>query len=102
MQSSRLIKTAVLIFIAADAVFLLAVKSPARLVGLAAVGRSGCALGGTLQSSQNTKQHFQLKEYFERNSRILKHDPGGLALWETPRGQFWMPNGDHSLPLLLA
>lgn len=36
------------------------------------------------------------------SSRIIRRD-AGLALWSTPRGQYWIPDGnDAILPLLLA
>ena len=102
MQLPRVVKTVVILFVAADALFLLAVKSPARLLALSAIGHSGCSLDGTLQSFDNAKKQFELRKYFQRATRLLRSDPAGVELWDTAYGQIWAPKGGDILPLLLV
>ncbi len=102
MLVSRLLKIALIILVLADTVFLLAVKTPARLYALSALGRSGCQLPGTLQGFENSKRQYSLQEAFKRTARVIERDPAGYELWETPKGRWWMPQGDQVLPFLLA
>ncbi len=102
MQLPRVIKTVLVVFVAADALFFLAVKSPARLLALSAVGRSACSLDDTLQSFNNRKKQFELRDYYHRNNKLVSHDPAGVVLWDTPKGPLWTPAGDDVLPFLMA
>ena len=102
MQLPRLIKTVILVFVAADVLFLLAVKSPARLLALSAIGHSGCALDGTLHSFDNAKAQFNLRQYFQKSIHVVERDPAGFELWETPKGRIWTSKGDAILPFLLS
>ena len=102
MLVSRLLKIALIIVVLADTVFLLAVKTPARLYALSALGRSGCQLPGTLQGFENSKRQYALRESFKNAVRVVERDPAGYELWETPNGRWWMPQGDQVLPFLLA
>jgi FkbM family methyltransferase len=102
MQLLRLIKVIVFVLVAADALFLLAVKTPARLVALSAIGHSGCPLNSTLQSFDNAKKQFNLRQYFQKNIHVVSRDPAGFELWDTPRGRIWTSQGDTILPFLLS
>lgn len=102
MQLPRVVKIVLILFVAADALFLLAVKSPARLLALSAIGHSGCTLDGTLQSFDNAKKQFDLRKYFQQTTRLVRRDPAGFELWDTANGQIWTPKGDGILPFLLA
>src|SRR5215467_6055393 len=102
MQLPRLIKTFLFVLVAADVLFLLAVKSPARLLALSAIGHSGCTLDGTLSSFDNAKKQFNLRQHFQQSIQIIRRDPAGFELWDTPRGQIWTAKGDTILPFLLA
>lgn len=43
-----------------------------------------------------------LTDEIAKSSRFVRRD-GDLALWSTPRGEFWVPEGnDEIVPLLLA
>jgi len=102
MQVHRAIKSILLALLAADLLFLLAVKTPARLFALSAAGRSGCALESTLASYHETKEALDLRRQFHNAMRIVSRDPAGLELWDTPKGQIWTPQNDEILPFLLA
>jgi FkbM family methyltransferase len=102
MQLPRVVKTVLVVFIAADALLLLAVKSPARLLALSAIGHSGCSLQGTLGSFHNAKTQFSLRQYFQQNTRLVSRDASGFELWDTPKGRIWTSKGDKILPFLLA
>ena len=102
MQLLRLIKASIVVFVAADILFLLAVKSPARLLALSAIGHSGCSLDSTLHSFDNAKKQFNLRQHFQQNIHVVTRDPAGFELWDTPRGRIWTSQGDSILPFLLA
>ncbi len=102
MQLARVIKIVLILFVAVDALFLLAVKSPARLLALSAIGHSGCSLDGTLQSFDNAKKQFNLRKYFQQTTHLARRDPAGFELWDTANGQIWTAKGDDILPFLLA
>jgi FkbM family methyltransferase len=102
MQLPRIVKVVLIVFVAADALFLLAVKSPARLLALSAIGHSGCSLDSTLQSFDNAKKQFELRKYFQQTAHLVRRDPAGFELWDTANGQIWTPGGDEILPFLLA
>ena len=78
MQLPRVIKIVLILFVAVDALFLLAVKSPARLLALSAIGHSGCSLDGTLQSFDNAKKQFNLRKYFQQTTHLARRDPAGF------------------------
>jgi FkbM family methyltransferase len=99
---SRLLKIALIVIVLADTVFLLAVKTPARLYALSAMGRSACPLPETLQGFENAKRQRTFFVQFQHRVRVIERDPAGYELWETPRGRWWMPQGDQILPFLLA
>ena len=99
---SRIIKLTLLAIIAADVLFFGVVRTPVRLYALSAVGRSGCPLDGTLESFQNAKRMHALREEFQKGVHVAQRDASGLELWNTPRGQTWMPPKDHILPFLLS
>lgn len=102
MQSNRLIKFVLILFAVAAGLFLLAVKSPARLLALSAIGQSGCSLDGTLQSFNNAKRQFNLRNHFQQTTHLIRSDSTGFELWDTANGQIWTPKGDKILPFLLA
>ena len=98
----RVIKIVLILFVAVDVLFLLAVKSPARLLALSAVGHSGCSLDGTLQSFDNAKKQFELRKEFQRTTHLVRSDSAGFDLWDTANGPIWTTKGDDILPFLLA
>src|SRR5262245_49464794 len=75
---------------------------PCRALTLVATGRAaGCPIGEALAapSSQDEAQ-----ERIARGSQVIKQDPAGFELWETPKGKYWMPKNDDrmQLPNILA
>jgi len=78
--------------------------TPVRLAAIYAVGRAGpCPLREALRSADNLRWQIELKDRILAASRLVKKDPAGFNLWETPKGPFWVPNGsDYSLPFNLA
>jgi FkbM family methyltransferase len=102
MQPPRVIKFVLILFAGAAALFLLAVKSPARLLALSAIGHSGCSLDGTLHSFDNAKLQFNLRNHFQQTTHLVRRDSTGFELWDTDHGQIWTTKGDKILPFLLA
>jgi FkbM family methyltransferase len=47
-------------------------------------------------------RQYAVADELAKSSRVVRRE-AGLALWTTPSGEFWIPDGDdHILPLLLA
>lgn len=102
MQVRRLIKTIIFALVTADLLFLLAVKTPARLLALSAIGHTACPLESTLHSFENAKRQLELRKQFERSIHVVQQDPAGFELWQTSTGRIWTSAGDTILPFLLA
>jgi FkbM family methyltransferase len=82
---------------------LLAWYPPARLLALVAIGRSQvCPTAQALKSAAHLAEHQRIKDRILSGSRLLKEE-SGLELWDTPKGQFWIPKGNRFvLPFNLA
>jgi FkbM family methyltransferase len=76
---------------------------PARLAALVARGRSPvCPLSSALRSRANLDETGVVKDRIYAASHLVKED-SGLELWNTPKGQFWIPRGNRFvLPFNLA
>ncbi len=74
-----------------------------RLGGLVLVGRGrGCPLSEALKCPANLERQGALKDQIVRDSKLVQKD-GAFHLWNTPRGQYWIPRGsDWALPWDLA
>ncbi|HWC00008.1 MAG TPA: FkbM family methyltransferase [Bryobacteraceae bacterium] len=77
--------------------------APARLFALAAAGRSPvCPLENALKADENLRLQIRYKDQILSASRLIQKDPG-FHLWDTPRGRWWIPEGDDwVLPYNLA
>ncbi len=77
---------------------------PLRLAALYMVGRAGpCPWRETLRSADNLRRQIEIKDRILAASKLVRRDPEGYNLWQTPKGLFWVPNGsDYSLPFNLA
>lgn len=98
----RKLKLVVIVALVALAVSLFA--TPLRLVALALAGRTkGCPFAETVRSRANLDRQIELKDRILKASRLVEKDPAGFHLWDTPRGRFWIPEGDdYVLPFNLA
>jgi len=76
---------------------------PARLAALVATGHSPvCPLSSALRSRSNLDETGAIKDRIYAASRLIRED-SGLELWETPKGQYWIPRGNRFvLPYNLA
>jgi len=76
---------------------------PARLLGFVAMGRSPvCPVGKALKSRSHLEELGQIKDRIFLASKLVEED-GGLELWDTPKGPFWIPKGSrYVLPFNLA
>jgi FkbM family methyltransferase len=73
-----------------------------KLFAVVVRGRTQCPLGLTMSSMTSVKGIVDATARMKAGSRLLRED-GDLQLWDTPRGQFWMPRGSAaSMPLVLA
>jgi FkbM family methyltransferase len=79
--------------------------NPSSLILLARdvkVRSSFCSLWkASVDGRIKLRQHAVAREIAQA-SRVVRRD-AGLALWSTPQGQYWVPDGDDNiLPILLA
>lgn len=77
---------------------------PVKLFALAAVGRSPvCPMQNALQAAENLKLQIKYKDQILNASKLVEKDPAGYHLWDTPKGRWWIPEGDDFvLPFNLA
>lgn len=59
---------------------------------LALAGRArGCDFLQAAQAGAVDRQKQEIKDRLVRDSRIVRRDPAGFNLWETPKGSYWIP-----------
>ena len=77
---------------------------PVRLFAIKAVGRSPvCPMDNALKAAENLRLQIKYKDEILAASKPLEKDPAGYHLWDTPRGRWWIPEGDDwVLPFNLA
>jgi FkbM family methyltransferase len=76
---------------------------PARLAALVVAGRSPvCPFASAVRARANLDETGAVKDRIYAASRLVRED-SGLELWDTPKGQFWIPRGNRFvLPFNLA
>jgi FkbM family methyltransferase len=77
---------------------------PFRLLALVVAGRSPlCPWSDALKSDENLRRQVQYKDEIFNASRLVQEDRKGFELWDTPKGQFWIPQASrYMLPFNLA
>jgi len=77
---------------------------PVRLLGMKLVGRSPvCPFRNALAADQNLQSQIRHSNAILQASKVVEKDPAGYHLVETPRGRWWIPEGnDYVLPFNLA
>jgi FkbM family methyltransferase len=77
---------------------------PVRLFAIKAAGRSPvCPMDSALQADDNERLQIRYKDQILAGSKLVEKDPAGYHLWDTPRGRWWIPQGDDFvLPFNLA
>jgi len=77
---------------------------PVRLFAIKAVGRSPvCPMDNALKAAENLRLQIKYKDEILAASKLVEKDPTGYHLWDTPRGRWWIPEGDDwVLPFNLA
>lgn len=78
--------------------------APLRLFTIKALGRGPeCPMENALRAADNLRLQIQYKDRILAASKLLEKDPAGFHLWQTPKGQWWIPEGDDwMLPYNLA
>jgi len=76
---------------------------PAKMLGIVATGGSPvCPIGKALQARAHLEDLGQRKDRILHASKLVRED-NGLELWDTPKGQYWIPAGSrYILPFNLA
>jgi FkbM family methyltransferase len=77
--------------------------APARLFALVVAGRSPvCPLSHAVKSKFNAQETARVARRIIAGSRLVRQE-SGLDLWDTPKGQYWIPRGNrYVLPFNLA
>jgi len=61
-----------------------------------------CPLSHAIQSKSNIDEKIRIKDRILAGSHLVKEE-SGLELWDTPKGQYWIPKGNrYVLPFNLA
>ena len=78
--------------------------APVRLGALVLAGRSPvCPLRQAVQCESHAKRLRETKDRILAASRLIREDPEGFRLWQTPNGRYWIPRGaDYVLPFNLS
>ncbi len=102
MRLSRVVWLVILLVTAGGIAY--AYWPPFRLFALYISGQSpACPLAHALQADTELNRQVDLKDTILNASKVLQKDPKGFHLWQTPKGQFWIPEGDdYVLPFNLA
>ncbi len=76
---------------------------PFRLLLLSVTGHSPvCPLSHALKSKANVEETTRIKDRILAGSHLVKEE-SNLELWDTPKGQYWIPKGNrYVLPFNLA
>src|ERR1700683_24251 len=76
---------------------------PVRLWALVVAGHSpNCPMANAVKSQANVDEKTRIKDRILAGSHLLKQE-SGLELWDTPKGQYWIPRGNrYVLPFNLA
>jgi FkbM family methyltransferase len=77
---------------------------PARLLALAAAGRSPvCPMANAVKADENLRLQIRYNDEIIKASKLLETDAAGFEHWDTPAGRFWIPKGSrYVLPFNLA
>jgi FkbM family methyltransferase len=77
---------------------------PVRLFAMKVVGRSPvCPMPNALAADRNMQDQIRYTIEFQRTGKVVEKDPAGYHRMETPRGTWWIPEGnDFVLPFNLA
>jgi FkbM family methyltransferase len=72
------------------------------LLATAVTGHTQCPFGLTMTSMDSVHAIRATEDRMRKASRLVEED-GGLQLWDTPRGSFWMPRSSAKIiSLVLA
>jgi FkbM family methyltransferase len=76
---------------------------PFRLLALVAAGHSpNCPMSHAVRCNSNAVEKTRIKDRILAASHLVKEE-NNLELWDTPKGQYWIPKGNrYVLPFNLA
>jgi FkbM family methyltransferase len=73
-----------------------------RLLTVVVQGKTRCPFGETMRSEATTRAIIAAADRIRGASRMIREE-GGLQLWETPHGRFWMPPASARMePMVLG
>jgi FkbM family methyltransferase len=97
----RLLRFAIVLLLLAAAAY--AWYPPFRLFALVVAGRSPvCPMANAMKTHSHIDEMGRIKDRILQASKLVREE-SGLELWDTPKGQFWIPKGNRFvLPFNLA
>ena len=101
MKTSRIVVGLAVLCAIGAAAYL--ASPPVRLWALVVAGHSpNCPMANAIKSQANVDEKTRIKDRILAASHLVKRE-SGLELWDTPKGQFWIPQGNrYVLPFNLA
>ena len=101
MKTSRVVAVLLMLLILGVAAYKFC--APARLFALVIAGHSPvCPLSHAVKSTFNIQESARITDRIIAGSRLVRRE-SGLELWDTPKGQYWIPEGNrYVLPFNLA
>jgi len=101
VKTSRILLSLIILIAALVAAYLF--SPPFRLLALVAAGHSpNCPMSHAVRCNSNVVEKTRIKDRILAASHLVKEE-SGLELWDTPKGQYWIPKGNrYVLPFNLA
>ena len=91
----RILQIAIALILVADG-GLLYISPGGRLLSMFVSGQSQCTFQRTMESAKSVLAIQETEARMNHGSRLVKEE-GGLQLWDTPRGQYWLTGGARNL-----
>jgi len=88
-------KLVLAVFVVTDAAILLIRHwPPARLAAVVALRHNhGCTLARAIESTRQGASQLAIRERLFQSFHLVETNADGLALWNTSKGPYWIPNG---------
>ena len=101
MKTSRILLSSIILIAVLVAAYLF--SPPFRLLALVAAGHSpNCPMSHAVRCNSNAVEKTRIKDRILAASHLVKEE-NNLELWDTPKGQYWIPKGNrYVLPFNLA
>jgi len=101
VKTSRILLSSIILIAVLVAAYLF--SPPFRLLALVVAGHSpNCPMSHAVRCNSNAVEKTRIKDRILAASHLVKEE-NNLELWDTPKGQYWIPKGNrYVLPFNLA